>query len=74
MRLSNLFNHKRPISQKLLHRLTRLFAMHPFSTPGKHQKTIRFFALFWGLRKGALGTNGLKQVRVLLLAFFRGWQ
>ena len=35
--------------------------MHPFSTPWKHQKTLRFADVFSGLRKVSLGTNGLKQ-------------
>ena len=39
--------------------LTHLFPMHPFSTPWKHQKTVRFFDVFRRERKGALGTNGL---------------
>ena len=39
--------------------LTHLFPMHPFSTPCKHQKIFRFSDVFRGLRKGALGTNGL---------------
>ena len=33
--------------------------MHPFSTPWKHQKTLRFSDDFRGLRKGALGADGL---------------
>ena len=28
--------------------LTHLFSMHPFSTPRKHQKTLRFFDVFRG--------------------------
>ena len=39
--------------------LTRLFPMHPFSTPWKHQKTVRFSDIFRGWKKGALKTNGL---------------
>ena len=39
--------------------LTHLFPMHPFSTPWKYLKTIRCSDVFSGLRKGALGTNGL---------------
>ena len=39
--------------------LTHLFLVHPFSTPGKHQKILRFLDVFRGQRKGALGTNGL---------------
>ena len=35
--------------------------MHPFSTPWKHQKTVRFSDVFRGQRKGALGTNGLRK-------------
>ena len=34
--------------------------MHPFSTPWKHQETVRFSDVSGGReRKGALGTNGL---------------
>ena len=33
--------------------------MHPFSTPRKNQKTVKFFDVFKGLRKGAYGTNVL---------------
>ena len=33
--------------------------MYPFSTPWKHQKTLRFVNVFRGWRKGVLGTNGL---------------
>ena len=40
--------------------LTDLFSMHPFATPRKHQKTLQFSDVFSGVRKGALGTNGLK--------------
>ena len=34
--------------------------MHPFRNPWKHKKTLRFSDVFVGLRKGALGMNGLK--------------
>ena len=33
--------------------------MHPFSTPWKNQKTVRFTDVFRGYRKRILGTNGL---------------
>ena len=36
--------------------------MHTFSTPLKHQKTLRFSDFFRGYRKGALGTNELMKV------------
>ena len=39
--------------------------MHPFSTPWKHQKTLRFSDAFMGWRKGALGTNGLKYFTII---------
>ena len=39
--------------------LTHSFPIHSFSTPWKHQKTIRFSDVFRGEKKGALGTNGL---------------
>ena len=34
--------------------------MHPFPTPSKHQKAVKFSDAFKGQRKSALGTNGLK--------------
>ena len=42
------------------HFLTHSFPVHPFSTPWKHQKTLRFSDVFRGQRKGALRTIGLK--------------
>ena len=33
--------------------------MHPFSTPLKHHKIVRFSDVFRGQEKGALGANGL---------------
>ena len=42
--------------------------MHPFSTPWKHQKTVRFSDVFWGQRKGALGTDELI-LSVLILSY-----
>ena len=45
--------------------LTRLFPMHPFSTPWKHQKTLQFSDVFMGYRKGASGANGLTLQRML---------
>ena len=44
--------------------LTHFLSMHPFSTPWKHQKTVRFLnvlrvSVFREYRKGALGTKGL---------------
>ena len=33
--------------------------MHPFFARWKHQKSLRFSDVLRGLRKGALGTNGL---------------
>ena len=41
--------------------LPHLFPMHPFSTPWKSKKTLRFSDVFRGDRKGALGTNGLRK-------------
>ena len=41
--------------------LTFSFPMHPFSSPWKHQQTVRFFDVLRGGRKDALGTNGLKR-------------
>ena len=42
-------------------RLTDLFPMQIFSTPWKHQKTLRLSDEFRGKRKGALGTNRLME-------------
>ena len=39
--------------------LTHLFRMHPFFTPWKHQKTIRFSDVFKMQGKDALGRNEL---------------
>ena len=44
--------------------LTHFLSMHLFSTPWKHQKTVRFLnvlrvSVFREYRKGALGTKGL---------------
>ena len=50
------FLNKKPISISFL---THSFPMHPFSTPCKHQKTVRFSDVFKGQRKSALGTNAL---------------
>ena len=33
--------------------------MHPFSTLWKYQENLQLFDIFSGVRKGALGTNGL---------------
>ena len=41
--------------------LTFSFPMHPFSSPWKHQQTVRFSDVLRGWRKDALGTNGLKR-------------
>ena len=38
--------------------------MHPFSTPWKQQKTVKFSNVFRGYKKGALGTNGLNKLIV----------
>ena len=38
--------------------------MHPFPTPWKHQKTVRFSDVFRWKRKGVLGMNGLKKTAV----------
>ena len=38
--------------------------MHPFSTPWKRQKTLRFSDIFRGYRKDALATTGLKSYRL----------
>ena len=44
-----------------------MFPKHPFSTPWKHQKTVRFSNVFRGYKKGALGTNVLKTHYLLLM-------
>ena len=47
--------------------LTHSFTMHSFSALWKHQKTVRSSDVFWGWRKGALGTNGLIAYRIILM-------
>ena len=54
------------IVEDLENRLTHSFLMHPFSTPWKHQKTLRFSDIFRGQKKGALGTNGLMDYQIHL--------
>ena len=39
--------------------VTHMLPTHPFFTPWKHQKTLRFSVVFRVWRKGALGTIGL---------------
>ena len=50
--------------------LTHSFPMHPFSTPWKHQKTLRFSDVLRRQRKDALGTNGLTDVVVMVFLFY----
>ena len=42
---------------KLWNYLTHLLSMHPFSTPWKHQKTVRFSAVFSVVEKGCIGNK-----------------
>ena len=45
--------------------VTHLFPMYHFSTPRKHQGVEKWFSdVFRGLRKDALGTNGLKCIKI----------
>ena len=37
--------------------LTHLLPMDPFSTPRKHQKTLRFSDIFRGVEKGCTGNK-----------------
>ena len=37
--------------------LTHSFPVHPFSTPLKHQKTLRFSGIFRGVEKGFIGNE-----------------
>ena len=37
--------------------LTNLFQMHPFSSPWKHQKTLRISFVYGGLEKGHIGNK-----------------
>ena len=39
------------------YRLTYLFPMHSFSTPWKHQKTVKVFWCFLGVEKGYIGSK-----------------
>ena len=34
--------------------------MHPFSTPWKHQKSLRFFGCFKEVEKGCIGNEWVK--------------
>ena len=47
--------------------LTHSFPMHPFSSPWKHQKTVKFSDVFRGKRKGALGMNEFIDRKSLLI-------
>ena len=49
--------------------LTHSFLIHPFSTPWKHQKTLRFSDVFRGQRMAVLGTNGLTSHLLLFFCF-----
>ena len=40
--------------------LTHSFLMYPFSTPWKHQKTLRFFLCFQGVEKACIGNEWVK--------------
>ena len=44
--------------------------MHPSSTPSKHQEAVRFPDVFRGWRKGALGTNGLRDFLISVWIYF----
>ena len=53
---------------------THSFLMHPFSTPWKHKKTVRFSDVFRGVEKvciGNEGVNGAINVRVVLCITYR---
>ena len=47
--------------------LTHSFPMHSFSSPWKHQKTVKFSDVFRGKRKGALGMNEFIDRKSLLI-------
>ena len=65
-----LFRQKFPTSW-LQSFLTHSFPIHPFSSTWKHQKTLRFFDVFRGWGKGALGPNGLKVASFRIFYFCR---
>lgn len=45
-----------------IYRFTKgFYQVHPFSTPWKTQKTVRFSGVLRGQRNGALGTNRVKK-------------
>ena len=48
------------IFEDLSNIITHSFPMHPFSTPWKHQKTLRFYC-FQGVEKGCIGNEWVKQ-------------
>ena len=60
--------HSLSLNGKSLRTLTYSLPIHPSSTPWKHQKTLQFFDVFRGLRKGSLGTNGLMTEVELILS------
>ena len=45
--------------------LTHSFPMHSFSTPWKHQKTVKFSDVFRGVEKGCIGNERVKENRCL---------
>ena len=49
--------------------LTLSFLIHPFSTPWKHQKSLRFSDVFRSQRMAVLGTNGLTSHLLLFFCF-----
>ena len=46
--------------------ITHLFPMHPFSSPWKHQKNLRFFWCFQGEEKGCIGNKWVNILFCLL--------
>ena len=45
-----------------VHSLTHSFPMHPFSTPWKHQKTVKVFWPFQGTEKGCTGNEWVNSI------------
>ena len=62
----------RIMSTFLCQELTHFFSMHPFSTPLKNQKTVRFSDVFRGKRNGALRNKWAHCVKSVSIRSFSG--
>ena len=61
----NLFGKISRLKETTLSELsTHIFPMHPFSTPWKDEKTVRFSDVFGGVEKGCIGNKWVKNASV----------